>query len=232
MLEVIVETLADALASHAGGASQLDCKAALPLGGLTPSLGMVEQICRSVDTDALVTIRPHARSFCFTPPEIAVMCGDIMRARDVGASGFLTGCLTEKGAIDVEAMTALQEAAGKLPVHFHLAWELVPSPVDALDTLVGLGVKSVRTSGGGLENVAVDRMDSILGFSAHAAGRIELVLAGGVTLQNVGRLVAGTGVPNVHVGRAARTPETRYGAVDAAKVRSLSLALQEASALL
>jgi copper homeostasis protein len=128
MLEIIIETLADALAAQAGGATQLDFKSALPIGGLTPSAGMMEQVCKSVDIDALVMIRPHARSFVFSNAEVAVMCGDILRGRKLGAAGFLTGCLTEEGQVDVEAVKALQDAAGDLPLHFHLAWELTSDP--------------------------------------------------------------------------------------------------------
>ena len=150
MLEVIVETLADALAAEAGGATQLDLESALPMGGLTPSAGMIEQICRGVHIPVLVMIRSHARSFAFSNSEVAVMCGDILAARRLGADAFLTGCLTEDRCIDVKGVEALQEAAGTLPLHFHLAWEMTTDPAQALETLIELGVRSVRVSGGGI----------------------------------------------------------------------------------
>jgi copper homeostasis protein len=230
MLEIIIETLEDALAAQAGGATQLDFKSALPIGGLTPSAGMIEQVCKSVEIDALIMIRPHARSFTFSNAEVAVMCGDIVQGRKLGAAGFLSGCLTEEGQVDVEAVKALQEAAGDLPLHFHLAWELTPDPSQALETLVRLGIRSVRVSGGGLGGKAIDGMAMIRQFAQQAAGRIELVLAGGVNAENVAQLVQGTGVTNVHVGTAARTPPTQYGAVDEGKVRELCEALSQATA--
>jgi copper homeostasis protein len=230
MLEIIIETLADALAAQAGGATQLDFKSALPMGGLTPSAAMMEQVCKTVDVDAVVMIRPHVRSFAFSPAEVAVMCGDILLGRRMGAAGFLTGCLTEERRVDVEAMKALQDAAGDLPLHFHLAWELTPDPSQALETLIRLGVRSVRTSGGGLKVKAIDGMAQIRQFAQQAAGRIELVLAGGVSTENIPQLVQGTGVTHVHVGTAARTPPTQYGTVDEGKVRELSEALSRAKA--
>lgn len=64
MLEIIVETVADALAAEAGGATQLDLKSAAELDGLTPTLGMIEQICSRVQIDVMVMVRPHKKKFC------------------------------------------------------------------------------------------------------------------------------------------------------------------------
>jgi copper homeostasis protein len=75
-------------------------------------------------------------------------------------------------------------------------------------------------------------MAQIRQFERQAAGRIELVLAGGVNAQNIPQLVQGTGVTNVHVGTAARTPPTQYGTVDEGKVRQLAEALNRAEAAL
>ncbi len=232
MLEVIIETLEDARAAQDGGADQIDFKSALPMGGLTPSAGMIEQVCKSVDVDAIIMIRPHVRRFNFSHAEIAVMCGDILYGRRMGAAGFLTGCLTEDGQVDIEAMKALQDAAGDLPLHFHLAWESTQDPSHALEMLIQLGVKSVRVSGGGLKTKAVDGMAQIRQYAQQAAGRIDLVLAGGVGLENIPQLVASTGITHAHVGRAARTPSTQYGTVDEDKVRALAEALKQAEAVL
>jgi len=178
-------------------------------------------------------IRPHARTFTYSHDEVAVMCGDIQFAGKMGAAGFLLGCLTEDGRVDVKAMKALQDAAGDRPLHFHLAWELTADPGQALETIIELGVKSMRISGGGsLSSSAIDSMAQIRHFAQQAAGRIELVLAGGVNLGTIPQLVTGTGVTNVHVGRAARVPASQYGAVAEHKVRRLALALNRAVAAL
>lgn len=180
----------------------------------------------------LVMIRPHPRSFAFSNAEVAVMCGDILAARRLGADAFLTGCLTEDRRVDVEGVEALQEAASTLPLHFHLAWEMTTDPAKALETLIELGVQSVRISGGGIEGRAVDGMAAIKRYARLAKGRIELFLAGGVSLESIPQLVRGSGVPNVHVGRAARTPRTQYGSVGENAVRDLAAALDRAAAAL
>jgi copper homeostasis protein len=54
LLEVAVASLEDALAAEAGGADRLELNAALALGGLTPSLGMVREVKDAVRLPVLV----------------------------------------------------------------------------------------------------------------------------------------------------------------------------------
>lgn len=230
MLEIIVETLQDALAAQAGGATQLDLKCALPIDGLTPSAGMLETVLPAVDIDVLVLIRPHARSFVYSPDDIDAMCRDIRLGRRLGASAFLLGCLTQEGRVDAESMAAFKEAADGLPLHFNLAWELARDPEQALEMAIELGVKSARITGSAAG--AAEGVGQIRRLARRAAGRIELFLARGVTVDTVAQLVTATGVANAHAGRGVRIPQSPYGAVDTDKVTRLATALDMAVASL
>jgi copper homeostasis protein len=101
-LEVIALTVEDALAAEAGGADRLELVCALTEGGLTPSYGMMEAICRAVRIPAYVMIRPRGGGFVYTPTEVDVMVRDAAVARELGASGVVVGALTPEGDIDVE----------------------------------------------------------------------------------------------------------------------------------
>lgn len=233
MLEIIAETVVDAQAAEAGGATQLDLKSDFVEYGLTPTAGMVEQVCSWVDIDVLVMVRTHANGMVLTPVDLEIMCADIRLAAERGASGFLLGALTEAGEIDKQAVRTLQEAAGILPLHFHLAWELTPEPERALEELIELGVRSVRTTGGkGLGAQAVEGINPLKRFQELAQGRIDLLLAGGVSAQNVGRLVTETGIVHAHAGSSVRTPQNPQGSVQQDKVRQLRTALEKAVASL
>ncbi len=233
MLEVIVEDLSDALAAEAGGATQLDLKCDFLQGGLTPSAGMIEHVCANVGIDVLVMIRPHARTMVYSKSDIAVMCADIRLARKLGAKGFILGCITEDRHIDVDAVRAFKDAAGDCSINFHLAWELTVDLSQALETLIELGVQSVRTTGGaGLTGKAEEGIARIRAFAEQAAGRIDIVPAGGINAENVARIVAGTGLTNVHVGTGVRVPPTRTGVVDQHKVREVREVLDRAIASL
>ncbi len=229
MLEIIVENLSEALAAEAGGATRLDLKCDYLQLGLTPSAGMIEQVCASVGINVLVMIRPHARTMVYSESDIAVMCADIRLARKLGAREFLLGCITEDGHIDADAVRAFRDAAEDCSINFHLAWEQAVDLGQALETLIELGVQSVRTTGGaGLTGKAEDGIAQIRAFAEQAAGRIAILPAGGINAKNVARVVAGTGLTSVHVGTGVRVPPTRTGVVDQHKVKQLREALGRA----
>ena len=233
MLEIIAETVADAIAAEAGGATQLDLKSDFVENGLTPTAGMVERICSRVGIDVIVMVRTHADGMVLTPDDIAIMCSDIRLSRERGAAGFLLGAITEDRRIDVEAVKTFQEAAQDLPLHFHLAWEMTEDPGETLEQLIQLGIKSVRTTGGlGLGGKAEQGVVQIRAFREQAAGRIDLLLAGGVSAENVGQLVAKTGVVHAHAGSSVRIPPNPTGKVDAEKVKALREALDRAVGVL
>jgi copper homeostasis protein len=229
MLEIIAETVADAVAAEEGGATQLDLKSDFVEDGLTPTAGMVERICSRVGIDVIVMVRTRADGMVLTPDDVAIMCSDIRLSRERGAAGFLLGAITEDRRIDVEAVKAFQEAAEDLPLHFHLAWEMTEDLYETLEQLASLGIKSVRTTGGlGVGAKAIQGVDQIKAFHERAAGRIDLLLAGGVSAENVGQLVAKTGVVHAHAGSSVRIPPNPTGKVDAEKVRALREALDRA----
>jgi copper homeostasis protein len=229
MLEIIVETVADALAAAEGGADRLDLKSNFVQKGLTPSAGMIEEICGRVDIEVMAMIRPHTRSWVVDPQDLAVMQADIRIARSLGASGFLLGALTEDMRLDIPTVRAFKEAAGDLPIHFHLGWELAQDPLGTLEELISLSIQSVRTTGGGgPEGKVPENITNIRAYRDHADGRIELLLAGGVTPENVENMVTETGVAHVHSGTGVRTPASPEGAVDAAKVAKLRVNLDRA----
>ena len=233
MLEIIVENLSEALAAEAGGATRLDLKCDYLQLGLTPSAGMIEHVCANVGIDVLVMIRPHARTMICSESDIAVMCADIRLARRLGAKDFLLGCITEDRRIDADAVRAFKDAAEDCSINFHLAWEQAVDLSQALETLVGLGVQSVRTTGGaGLTGKAKDGLAQSRALAEQAAGRIDILPAGGINAKNVARIVAGTGLTNVHVGTGVRVPPTHTGVVDQHKVQQLREALDRAIASL
>ena len=233
MLEIIVETVSGALAAQAGGATQLDLKCDLAEDGLTPSAGLIERVCAEVSIDVLVMIRPHPRALVYSQMDVDIMCADIRLARTLGAKGFILGCVTKDRHIDVEAVRAFQQAAQDCSINYHLAWEAALDPLQALDTMIDLGVASARTSGGGgLGSRAEDRIERIRDFAEHASGQIELIPAGGINVDNIGRIIAGTGLTGAHAATSVRVPPTVTGVVDRLRVQQLREALDRAVSLL
>jgi copper homeostasis protein len=226
ILEVVVETCEDALEAEAGGADQVEVKADYLEYGLTPTAGMLAEICRRVSCDVLCMIRPHARSNTYSQYDIAAMIADIQTAKALPIKGFLLGCLTADRQLDVKCLEQLKNAAGDLELHYHLAWELTQDPIKSLKQLVSLGFSSVRTSGGdGISGQAIDNVQRISEYADILQGDMDLYLAGGVTINNVKHLISETGISKVHSGSGVRVPETRTGKVVKDKVRLMKEAM-------
>ena len=73
---------------------------------------------------------------------------DIEVAKTLGAAGVVVGVLTPDGTIDADRIAELAALARPLAVTFHKAFDQVCDPLEALDTLIELGVDRVLTSGG------------------------------------------------------------------------------------
>lgn len=200
-LEISVETLRGV--EIAADAERIELCAALSEGGLTPSTGLVAaavRVARSAEIHVL--IRPRPGSFVYDTGELAIMRDDIRRCLDAGATGVVTGALTEHGTVD--ASTELVAAAEGAPVTFHRAFDQLADPMKALDALAELGVERVLTSGG------PDAVDTDAVAALVATGRLTIMACGGIRPHNVRGVIERTGVTAVHA--APRTPVGTGGA--------------------
>jgi copper homeostasis protein len=232
-LEIIVETLEDALASEKGGATQLDLKAHYPCSGITPSIGTVTTIFKQVNIPIVMMIRPHARAFQASSGDLEIALADIQAARAIGIKDFMFGFLTPELKIDIIASNILRKATEDCRIHMHLGWELCQDPWQALNTILELGFHSIHTGGLSTQGKAfggsaLDSAENIKRIAKVINARMEVFLAGSVSAENAADLIHNTGVTNLHCGRGVRTPPSAEGAVDVEKVNLLRQAQLQA----
>jgi copper homeostasis protein len=91
-------------------------------------------------------------------------------------------------------------------VTFHRAFDMCRDPKAGLEDLIALGVDRVLTSG--QEATCLEGLELLAALQKQAAGRIMVIPGGGITLRNLERIVAGTGVSEVHLS-ARRTIDSR-----------------------
>eukprot|EP00727_Mastigamoeba_balamuthi_P012579 m51a1_g7944 hypothetical protein (251) ;mRNA; r:118265-119099 len=200
LVEVCVDSVQSALCAARGGAARLELCSSLFTGGLTPSAGLLRRVRALVPRDVAllhVLVRPRPGDFVYAPDDVAVMLDDIALARDAGADGVVVGALTPAGDVDVALAARLVAAARPLSVTFHRAFDLTRDARRALDDVMATGADRVLTSG--LERSALEGVWAIRELVQRAQGRIGILAGGGVTERNVGRLVAETGVREVHM---------------------------------
>lgn len=204
VFEACVESLDEARGAAACGADRVELCIDLAHDGCTPPLSLVTG-CVALGIPVIAMVRPRPGDFTYARAEIDAMCDSVRALGACGASGFATGALTGDGGIDRAATRRLVTAAGDRPVTFHRAFDRLGNPDDALDTLIGLGVRRVLTSGSATS--AANGVATLRRLVSRAAGRIEVIAAGGIRPSNVEHIVTVTNVPAVHARWSAwQTP--------------------------
>ena len=198
-LEVAVDDVLGLAAALAGGADRVELCAALEIGGLTPSAGLM-QAAAGCGLPCYAMIRPRSGGFCHDAAELAVMRADIGAARGAGLTGVVFGALTDRGALDMAAMRDLCDAVRGMGVTLHRAFDLVDDWRAAVDAAVDLGVERILTSGGAVSAPAgVARLAEVM---AYAGDRIIVMPGAGVSVVTLGAL-AGLPLREVHASCSA-----------------------------
>lgn len=213
LLEVAIETVADAEVAARAGADRLELCATLDAGGLTPTAATFKAVRAAVKLPVVVMIRPRPGDFVYEPDELARMVEDAKRFADLGADGVVFGVLTWDNRIDTDALAELVGAAGPREKVFHRAFDHVKEPDEALADLFASGITRLLTSGP--HPTAAEGIPFLKRMNELAAGKLAVMPGGGIRAANVAAILDGTGCREVH-GRFAvngRTDEATVTAV-------------------
>ena len=186
-LEICNDRLESAFAAKAGGADRIEVCGVLGAGGITPSYGLVEQCVELGGVDVMVMIRPHAGGFCYGADEVKTMLRDLRAAKELGVHGIVVGALRTDGRIDRDVCLRLIEAARPISITFHRAFDLTPDPLEALDTLLGMGVDRLLTSGQAAS--AMEGAQLIRDLVKRAGNGLCVMAGAGMGPQNIAAIV-------------------------------------------
>lgn len=238
IFEVCVDSVDSAVAAEQGGATRVELCAALLEGGLTPSAGTIAITRAQVSIGLQVMIRPRGGDFLYSDTEFTSMKHDIELAKQLGSNGVVFGLLTAAGDIDSDRTRVLLDLAKPMNVTFHRAFDMTRDPIAALETLIGLGINRVLTSG--QEVSALEGAELVHGLLVHADDKIIVMPGGGITEQNIKKVLDTTGAKEIHVtgtrtknspmtfrndrcfmGGVIRPPEYSMIITDADRIRAL-----------
>ncbi len=231
-LEICVDSLRSAIAAEEGGAQRIELCAAMPVGGITPSYGLIRQVCSRLRIPVHVLVRPRPGDFAYSTDDLQIMVKDVIAAKELGASAVVLGVLSPGRSIDARALARLAKAARPMSVTFHRAFDEVAGKSAAIETLVRLGVERVLTTGG--PATAFEGRRSLARLVLEASGRISVMAGGGIGTWTVRRIVDESGVSEVHIGSAVSSTRSsgrgifrvEEGVVAAGKVKSLLRIIQ------
>jgi copper homeostasis protein len=228
-LEVCVDSAKGLAEAVAGGADRIELCAALALGGLTPSAGLVDLASRC-GVPVVAMIRPRPGDFVWSDAEVAMMETEIATMRAAGLAGVVLGASLPDGRLDAAVLQRLVSVASgnrflaryrtgafegsdaemsKTLIPFtltlHRCIDLAPDLDQALDMAISLGFHRILTSGGAA--TAEAGATQIAAMVRQAAGRISVMPGSGVTPANAA-LLKGLGITDLHGSCSAPIPVT------------------------
>ncbi|WP_249340708.1 copper homeostasis protein CutC [Sphingomonas sp. 2SG] len=204
-MEICVESAEGAAAAIAGGCDRIELCAALALGGLTPSAGLVAavlDVARPAGVPVRAMVRPRPGGFDYDAADLALAGREAAALLAAGVQGLVFGA-TRDGRLDRQALAAWRGALPELPagLTLHRAIDVVDDPVAAVEEAVALGFDHILTSGGAVSAPA--GAATIARMVSRAGGRLVVMAGAGVAPGNVAGLIAATAVSAVHGSASA-----------------------------
>ena len=195
--ECCIETITEALIAKKYRADRVELCAALDIGGLTPSYGLIKAGAALQSPEVHVMIRPRGGNFIYSPDELSIMKEDIILAKAAGAKGVVFGVLDQNDNINEQAVISLADVALQLDLRltFHRAFDQVSDTSTALQFLVSAGFHRILTSGGA--KTALGGKTLLSQLASEANGKIEIMAGGGVSAANAAELLD-AGVDALH----------------------------------
>lgn len=185
LIEVCVDGVEGLAAAIAGGADRIELCAALSVGGLTPSCGLMEIAARS-PVPVFAMIRPRDGNFAYTTAEVDLMLADIGAARSAGLAGVVFGASNSTRTLDLPVLRELVGAAHGLGQTLHRAFDLAPDLDQALEDAIALGIPRILTSGGAA--TAIKGVAVLQRLFDRAVGRVVILPGSGINARTVGAL--------------------------------------------
>lgn len=223
LLEVIVQSVADAREAHAGGADRLEVVREIERDGLTPSLDLVRAIQSEVPLPLRVMVRESDGFGITGPDELRTLQHVFADLTDLGVHGAVVG-FARDGRLDLDLIASVLAVAPGLPVTLHRAFDSVADPESAIDAALAFPqIDRILTSAG--DGDWQRRCERLVGWSRRAGPRVTFLPGGGLDEQALRVLAASGCVTEAHVGKAARFPAVSTAPVSASRVARLKTLL-------
>lgn len=225
-IEVCIETFEEAKIAAYANCNRIEVCSALTLGGLTPSIGLIESCLKLKNIESHILIRPRAGNFIYTKSELEIMKNDICRAADLGVKGVVFGCLDTANEIDSEACELLIKIAKSknLEITFHRAVDFTTDFLASFKKISSIGFDRILTSGKELS--AEMGLLNVKKLISENKSSIEIMAGGGIKPENILNFL-GIGLDAVHFSLKSNTTSIyktgigNYDLPDAQKIIAL-----------
>ena len=147
IIEVCAESYEYALKAEKAGANRIELCKDLHLDGLTPDYETAKRTIYALNIPVFILIRPREGDFVYSDEEFELMKQDIIKFKEMGCKGIVSGVLNDDNSIDIERTKKLVELSKPLEFTFHRAFDVVKYPIKEIENLIKMGIDRVLTSG-------------------------------------------------------------------------------------
>ena len=147
LVEVCVSSISSIKNAALAGADRVELCAGLGIGGLTPSMGLIQKAIQLNILPIHCLIRPRQGHFFYSKDEKLVIENNIKMAREIGCHGIVIGAHTKDFELDLPVLSKWKVLAGPMKITFHRAFDVLRNPDESLKKLIDLGFNSVLSSG-------------------------------------------------------------------------------------
>ena len=136
IIEVCAESYEYAVKAEKAGADRIELCRDLHLDGLTPEYESAKRTIDTLNIPVFILIRPREGNFVYSKEEFKLMKSDIVKFKEMGCRGIVSGVLNDDKTIDIERTKELVEFSKPLEFTFHRAFDIVTNPQKELENLI------------------------------------------------------------------------------------------------
>ena len=147
IIEVCAESYEYAMKAEKAGADRIELCKDLHLDGLTPDYESAKKTIKQLNIPVFILIRPRGGDFVYSNEEFELIKSDIVKFKELGCKGIVSGVLNNDKDIDIERTQELVELSKPLEFTFHRAFDIVKDPIEEIESLIKMGIDRILTSG-------------------------------------------------------------------------------------
>ena len=200
-IEICANSYQSALNAQLAGADRIELCSELSIGGITPSMGMLQQVVQDINIVIHVLIRPRSGDFCYSKQEFDIMKKDIEICKSLGINGIVSGVLLNNHEIDINGTKELIEISKPLSFTFHRAFDCIKNPMEGLQALIDLKVDRVLTSG--QKAKAIDGLPLLQLLLKHANNKIIILPGSGINSSTI-EVFQASGFQEIHTSASTK----------------------------
>ena len=183
IIEVCAESYEYALKAEKAGADRIELCKDLHLDGLTPDYESAKKTIDKLSIPVFILIRPRDGDFVYSNEEFKLMKSDIVKFKEMGCKGIVSGVLSNDKSIDIERTQELVELSKPLEFTFHRAFDIVKDPIEEIENLIQMGIDRVLSSG--QKEKAIDGLVLLEKLNKISKNRMVIIPGSGISKNNL-----------------------------------------------